>query len=85
MITKPNSIERTPRMLLPSGIPLLAEPVASVTGARAVLFEDAVRAVEPPPGPIPRPKGDQTGQFWEALSYVTLWLCGWIGIGLCFL
>jgi len=83
MITKANSIERTPRMLLPRRIPLLAEPVASVARTRAV--QDAVRAAEPPPGLVPHPKGDQTGEFWETLSYLTLWLCGWIGIGLCFL
>jgi len=85
MITKANSIERVPTMLLPRRIPLLAEPVASVARARAVLFEDPAPALERPPGLARRPMGDQTGEFWEALSYMTLWLCGWIGIGLCFL
>jgi TRAP-type mannitol/chloroaromatic compound transport system permease large subunit len=27
----------------------------------------------------------QAGEFWETLSYVTIWLCGWVSIALCVL
>src|SRR6266404_1301006 len=28
--------------------------------------------------------GPGDGEIWETCSYVLLWLCGWISIGLCF-
>ena len=28
---------------------------------------------------------DRVGEFWETLSYAVIWLCGYIGIGLCLL
>jgi hypothetical protein len=26
----------------------------------------------------------RAGELWETLSYAAIWLCGWVGIGLCF-
>jgi hypothetical protein len=30
-----------------------------------------------------RPQEDQAGDFWETLTYLALWLCGWGGLALC--
>ena len=57
-------------------ISFVAEPVVPVG---AVLFEDSF-----PSAGLDR-RGDQTGEFWETLSYAALWVCGWICISLCFL
>jgi hypothetical protein len=90
MITKAHSIERLPTMLEHRRISFVAEPVVPVG---AVLFEDSF----PSAGPTKRlvtssatakrldRRGDQTGEFWETLSYAALWVCGWICISLCFL
>ncbi len=85
MITKANSIESAPTMFVARRIQLVTVPVASVECGGAVLFEEAVPSTEPRPGLAFRPTGDQTGEFWETVSYLAFWLCGWIGIGLCFL
>ena len=30
-----------------------------------------------------RPQEGQAGDFWETLTYLALWLCGWVGLLLC--
>jgi len=84
MITKPNPIKGVPTMLVARRIRFVAEPVAAIVRAGAVLFEDAVPTDEPRPELILLSKGDQTREFWETLSYAALWFCGWISVGLCF-
>ena len=32
-----------------------------------------------------RSNEQRTGEIWETVSYLAIWLCGLIGIGLCFL
>ena len=28
---------------------------------------------------------NRAGDFWETLTYITIWVCGWSGIGFCLL
>jgi hypothetical protein len=32
-----------------------------------------------------RSSEQRRGEFWETVSHLAIWICGWIGIGLCFL
>jgi hypothetical protein len=33
---------------------------------------------------LPTSADDRVEDLWETLSYVVIWLCGWIGVILCF-
>jgi hypothetical protein len=81
---KANAFEIAPVMIAVGQIHHLDESLASVALARAVLSEDAGPSVEPRPCLALRSAGHRTGEFWETVSYVVIWLCGLIGIGLCF-
>jgi hypothetical protein len=61
------------------------ETVVSVAFARAVRSEDAVPSAEPRRWLALHSTDHRDLEFWETLSYVAIWLCGLIGIGLCFL
>jgi hypothetical protein len=79
-----NSIEAAPTLGSRSHVRCLVGPVA---------YDVPVQSVRPqcvPPAASTGPFGallavhHHSGTFWETLSYAVLWLCGLIGIGLCF-
>jgi len=82
---KTNAIGITPAMILAGRIQGVVEPVASVALARAGRSEKIVPFAEPRLRLVLRSADHRAGDFWETLSYVALWLCGLIGVGLCFL
>ena len=85
MNAKANSIQMVPALMTAARIQDLDEPVASAQLLRVVLAEDAVPLDEPPLR-LSLPSTDhRTGEIWETLSYVAIWVCGLIGIALCFL
>jgi len=72
-------------MILAGGNQDVDEVVASVGLAAAGRSEAVGPSAEPRiwlalSGTMPR-----ASDYWETLTYVVIWLCGWIGIGLCFL
>jgi hypothetical protein len=80
---KANTFEVVPGMIAAGRIRRLDESIATVAFARAVLPEDAATSAGPDLFLACRSAGHQAGDFWETLSYVVIWLCGLIGIGLC--
>ena len=81
---KPNSIEIVPAMILAGQIQGTDEAVASFALARAGQSEDAGPSAEPRLGLALRSAKHRAGEYWETLSYVIIWLCGLIGVALCF-
>ena len=87
MNAKPNSIELMPAALgraRSRRLPVFANHTIPVAWAAPVLFE-----VVPPPAEPGLRLGapllcGPARDIWEALSFATLWFCGWIGVGLCF-
>jgi len=75
---KPNSIEIVPAMILAGQIQGTDEAVASFALARAG------HSAEPRLGLALRSAKHRAGEYWETLSYVIIWLCGLIGVALCF-
>ncbi len=73
------------RIHLAGRIQGVVEPVASVALARADRSKNVVPFAEPRLRLVLRSADHRAGDFWETLSYVALWLCGLIGVGLCFL
>ena len=82
---KTNAIGIAPAMILAGRIQGVVEPVASVALARADRSENVVPFAKPRLWLVLRSADHRAGDFWETLSYVALWLCGLIGVGLCFL
>ncbi len=60
-------------------------PGARVALVRVVRTQDVVSSAKTDLGHALRSADDWAGEFWETLSYGVIWLCGLIGIGLCFL
>ena len=85
MNAKANSIGIVPAMTLAERIHGIDEAVASVALARAVRSEDARSSAERRLGLALRSADQRAGEFWETLSYMAIWLCGLIGVGLCLL
>jgi len=85
MNAKANSIQMVPALITSTRIQDLDAPFGSAHLLRGVLAEDAVPMDEPPLR-LSLPLTDhRTGEIWETLSYVAIWVCGLIGIALCFL
>ena len=85
MNAKVNSIRIVPALITTERIQGLDKPIASAALLRAVLAEDVVPLADTRLL-LALPSTDhRAGEFWETLSYVAIWLSGWIGIGLCFL
>jgi len=51
---------------------------------RLLRFEDLVRDQEPLTGLSVRASAGGEAEFWEAVSYLALWGCGWASVVLCF-
>ena len=83
MNAKANSIGIVPAMILAGEIQGVDEAGASVALARAGWSEDAGPCAEPWLA-LSSPQ-HEASEYWETLSYVVIWLCGLIGVGLCFL
>jgi hypothetical protein len=81
MSTKAGLIDSVRTTLAVGRIQIVEEPVLFVTGRRNVL------EVFPTAGPGvwlgSRSRDDRRSEVWETLSYLTLWLCGWIVVGFC--
>jgi hypothetical protein len=84
MNAKANSIGMVPALIVADRIQGLDRPAASFALAHAVLKEDS--ASSPEPGLFLGLSAVEHGaeEFWETLSYLTIWICGLSGIGLCF-
>ena len=61
------------------------EAGASVALARAGWSEDARPSAEPPLWVALSSPEHGASEYWETVSYLVIWLCGLIGVGLCFL
>ena len=85
MSAKANSIGIVPAMILAGRIQATDEAVASVALARAGRSEAAGPSAEPRLWLALRSAEHRAGEYWETLSYLAIWLCGLIGVGLCFL
>jgi hypothetical protein len=73
-------VEFLPGMRAAEQISVGAEP--SVL-PQVVLFEEATVRVERRSRRSLAPSRHRTGEFWETLTYLALWICGWAGVGLC--
>ena len=85
MNSKTNSTAIAPAIIAAAQIHGLQQPVVPIVFATPVLSENVITWPRfgfrcAGLGADPR-----AGEFWETLSCVALWLCGWIAIGLCFL
>jgi hypothetical protein len=85
MNAKANSIRIVPVLITAGRIQVVDKPVGSARFLRVVLPEDALPLNEPRVRLSLATTDQRTGEFWETLSYVAIWLCGLIGIALCFL
>jgi hypothetical protein len=63
----------------------LSKPVASGRLGAVWAQGETPPPVRPHRWVAAHPRDEWSGEFWETLSYAILWLCGLIGIGLCFL
>jgi hypothetical protein len=61
------------------------EHVASVALAHSVLSEAATPSAGHHLWLGLCSRDHRAGELWETLSYVVIWLCGLMGVGLCFL
>ncbi len=52
--------------------------------ARLLRFEDLVLDQQPLTRLSARGPVGRDAEFWEAVSYLALWACGWAGVALCF-
>src|SRR5437667_7938539 len=77
--------EIVPAMIGAERIRGVDEPVASAAPFLAVVTEEAVPSLDPRRWPALSLTDLYTGDFWETLNYAALWLCGLVGVGLCFL
>ncbi len=85
MNAKANSIQMVPALITSARVQGLDEPFGSAQLLRGVLAEDAVPLDEPRLR-LSLPSTDhRSGEIWETLSFVAIWVCGLIGIALCFL
>ncbi len=85
MNAKANSIGMAPALIVVDRIQGLDRPAASFALARAVMDEDSAPSGDPGPWLDLSSARHEAGEFWETLSYLTIWLCGLSGIGLCFI
>jgi hypothetical protein len=85
MNAKADSIEIVQAMILVARIQGVDEAVASAALARADRSKDAGPSAEPRFWLALRSAEHRAGEYWETLSYVAIWLCGLVGVGLCFL
>ena len=83
MNAKANSIEIVSAITAAGRIQREDKPVLCVTHFRGVSTADAGALTESRLGPPLLSTNLQAGEFWETLTYVTIWLCGLIGIVLC--
>ncbi len=83
MNVKPNSIEESVAMNSELRVRNLGGPVARVALVRVGRNQHAAPSARPHLL-VPGSADDWAGEFWETLSYVVIWLCGLVGIGLCF-
>ena len=72
-------------MILAGEIQGVDEAVASVALARTGRSEDTGPSAELRLSLALRSPEHRANEYWETLSYVVIWLCGLIGVGLCFL
>ena len=61
------------------------EPVPSAVLQRAVWCGVEAPSGRPCLWPALRSADERAGEFWEGLSWLAIWSCGFIGIGLSFL
>ena len=85
MSAKPNSIETLPTLSSELRVHVFGEPLARVVIVGAVGAPETAPSTQATFGPGWRSSEARTGEFWETLSYAVIWLCGLIGVGLCFL
>ena len=85
MNAKANSIRIVPAMILAGEIQGVDEAVVSVALARAGRSESAGPSAERRVWLELSSLEHRASEYWETLSYVVIWLCGLIGVGLCFL
>jgi len=85
MNAKANSIEILPTGIATRRIQRVRGPVAAITIAHAVRSKEIAPSAEPRLWLALRSSHHRGGEFWEALSYLVLWLCGLIAISFCLL
>ena len=88
MNAKPNSIEPMPAVFARARtrpLPEFTNRTIPVAWAPPVLFEVVPPRSEPALRLAPLWLDYSARDIWEMLSFATLWLCGLIGVGLCFL
>jgi hypothetical protein len=84
MNMKRNLIETASATLPNRQVACMAGGVELATPIQAVLPRHSALGPRTQVGIGRRPAGDQTGEFWEALSQAVLWICGLAGIVLSF-
>jgi len=85
MNAKTNSLGIVPAVILAGEIQDVDEAVASVALARAGRSEGAGPSAKAQLWLALRSREHQANEYCETLSYVVIWLCRLIGVGLCFL
>ena len=88
MNAKPNSIELMPAVIARARsrrLPEFANHTIPVVWAPPVLFEVVPPRSEPGLRLASPLLNDSARDLWETLSFAMLWLCGLLGVGLCFL
>jgi hypothetical protein len=83
MNAKANSIEIVSATIAAGRIQREDRPVVCAIHFRAVSTSNSGALTESRLGPPLFSTNLQAGEFWETLTYVTIWLCGLIGIVLC--
>jgi hypothetical protein len=84
MNAKANSIRIVPAIIVNGRTQEFDDPIPSVVLPRAVRCELAAPSGRPCLRLALRSPDDRAGEFWEALSWLAIWSCGFIGIGLSF-
>lgn len=80
MNTRTIAVEFLPAISATEQIPVTVECAVI---PRLLLFEALPVRVEPRSQRLLAPTHHRTVEFWETLTYLALWICGWAGVGLC--
>jgi hypothetical protein len=81
MNAKSNSMEIPVTRMATGRVRRGHEPVAAIAIALAVRSEEIARFTELRRGLAWQPGHHGTGEFWETLGHLALWLCGLTAIG----
>jgi hypothetical protein len=63
----------------------MEEPAASVLLVRDIRSGNARPSAKPRLWLAMSSADDRRGELWETATYLAIWLCGLVGVGLCFL